>query len=228
MVLRQPPHFLMSKYHKTLALAASIVSTAVSPAISQVPGAPVLQNAFSNPGLAVAANFGGGGGQSLFALAAAYGLGTGRIQVSGAAGAQRSNDATRGAYGARAAMTVWTSRGGSLAAGAFAGVGGAPRTRNGAVMTNPAVMIMPVGLSVGYRRPLGANRGISAYASPLYRWTRVKDDVASASEGAFRGSIGLDFSVNPSLGATVGSEFGSSSSGSSNFGVAISWVPGRR
>ena len=228
MVFRLPPHHPMSNKHKVLAAAATIFVAAGSPAAAQVPGSPVLQNAFSNPGLAVAANFGSGGGQSLFALAAAYGLGTGRLQISGAAGAQRANDATRGAYGARAAMTVWTSAGGGLGVGAFGGIGGAPRTRQDNVMTNPALMVIPVGLTAGYRRPFGASRGFSVYASPLYRWTRVNGDAGSASDGAFRGSVGLDVSVTPSLGATVGSEFGSSSSGASNFGVAISWVPGRR
>ncbi|MGH7637066.1 MAG: hypothetical protein ACREOK_05390 [Gemmatimonadaceae bacterium] len=191
----------------------------------------MLQNAFANPGLAVAANFGGGGGQSLFALAAGWGLGE-RILLSAAAGAQRANDATRGAYGGRASMNAWTSAGGggSLGVAAFAGVGGAPRTRSDGVMTNAAIFTIPVGLSLGYRKNLGTTRGISAYASPMYRWTRLTtDDDGTVSDSNFRFALGLDFSFNPSLGVTVGGEFGSrSSEGSSTLGAAVSWVPGGR
>ena len=221
----------MYSAQKTLAIALSGTLTAISTASGQIPGAPVLQNAFANPGLAVAANFGGGGGQSLFALAAGWGLGE-RVLISAAAGAQRANDATRGAYGGRASMTAWTSAGGSLGAAAFAGIGGAPRTRSDGVMTNPAIFTIPVGLSVGYRKNLGTTRGISAYASPMYRWTRLKtDDDDTVSDNNFRFALGLDFSFNPSLGVTVGGEFGSRSSeggSSSTLGAAVSWVPGGR
>ena len=78
-------------------------------AAAQVPGAPVLQNAFANPGLAIAANFGGGAGQSFYGAAGALGLGGGKLQVSGAAGAAHANGATRGAYGARLSASIWSS-----------------------------------------------------------------------------------------------------------------------
>jgi len=215
------------------ALAAALFSSTAANA--QVPGAPVLQNAFSNPGLGVAANLGGGSGQSFYGLAGAYGMGGGRLQLSAAAGAHHSGDATRGAYGARVSANVWTSSGGGLAAGAFAGVGGAPRTRTGTVTTNPAALIIPVGITAAYRRGLGATRGFSAYVSPLYRWTRLTSD-SSTSAGSMRVSLGLDISITSSFGATVGAELGSggggsgggNSKGSSIFGGAISWVPGRR
>jgi hypothetical protein len=219
----------MSKYYKSLGVGALGAFIAVSSASGQIPGAPVLQNAFVNPGLAVAANFGGGGGQSLFALAAGWGLGSGRMMVSGAAGAQRSNEATRGAYGARASMTAWTSASGALGAAVFAGVGGAPRTRNETGTTNAAVFTVPAGITAGYRRNMGANRGISAYVSPMYRWARVTtDDNETVSEGNFRVAVGLDFSFNPSLGVTAGAEMGSGKTGASTLGAAISWIPGGR
>src|SRR5437867_9392165 len=156
----------------SLAWTALIVSW---PAMAggQVPGSPVLQNAFNNQGLAVAANVAGGSGQSFLGAAAAWGPGSGRLQLSGAAGASRANNATRGAYGGRLAASVWTSSGGALGIGAFAGLGGAPRTRSAGVVTNPALMILPVGVTVGYRRSMGASRGLSAYASPFYRWVRA-------------------------------------------------------
>lgn len=220
----------MSNIHNNLWVAVAAVSLTTSHLGAQIPGAPVLQNAFANNGLAVAANFGSGGQQSLFAVAAGWGLMAGRLQVSGAAGAQRMNDATRGAYGAKAALNVWTSRGGSLGLGAFAGVGAAPRTRaQGGVITNPAVMTVPAGATVAYRRSLGTARGLSAYVSPMYRYTKVTTDAAGSDQsGNMRVSLGVDFSFNPTLGITVGSEVGSGDSGSNLLGVAVSWVPGGR
>ena len=219
----------MLKFHKSLCAGVTGALVALSGASAQIPGAPVLQNAFANPGLAVAANFGGGGGQSLFALAAGWGMGSGRILLSGAAGAQRSNDATRGAYGGRATMTAWTSAGGSLGAAVFAGIGGAPRTRNETGITNAAIFAIPAGITAGYRRNLGTDRGISAYVSPMYRWARVTtDDDETVSEGNFRVALGLDFSFNPAFGLTVGAEMGSGQSGTSNLGAAVSWIPGGR
>ena len=219
----------MSNAYKTLALALTGVLAALSTASSQIPGSPVLQNAFANPGLAFAANFGGGGGQSLFALAAGWGLGSGRFLLSGAAGAQRSNESTRGAYGARASMTAWTSAGGGLGAAVFAGVGGAPRTRSATGMSNAAVFAIPAGITAGYRRNMGTKRGISAYVSPMYRWARIStDDDGTSSEGSVRLAVGLDFSFNPSLGVTAGAEMGSKKTGASTFGAAVSWIPGGR
>lgn len=190
----------------------------------------MLQNAFANPGIAVAANLGGGGGQSFYGAAAAYGLMTGKLQISGAAGVARGNGSSRGAYGARAAYSAWSSSGGALGVGAFAGVGGAPSTKLNNAVNNAAVMNVPAGLSVGYRRALGS-RGISAYASPFYRWTRATVGTTTASSGNMRVSLGLDLGVSSSLGVTVGTELGGKNadgSSSGSFGAAVSFVPGRR
>ena len=213
----------------------AVVAAAHGELAAQVPGVPVLQNAFSNPGLVVAANFGSGSGQSYYGAAAAWGLGAqGTLSISGAAGAQHGNGATRGAYGARVAARIWSTKGGALGVGGFAGFGGAPRTRTGTIVTNPAVMMIPAGLSVGYRRALGTTRGVSAYLSPFYRWVRTDSGVVVPS-GAMRISGGLDFSFSPSLGVTVGGDLGGAggSSGggkksSGSLGAAISFVPGGR
>jgi hypothetical protein len=201
---------------------------------AQVPGVPVLQNAFSNPGLAFAANFGSGSGQSYYGAAAAWGMGSeGRLSLSAAAGAQRGNGATRGAYGARASTRIWSSGGGALGVGGFVGVGAAPSTEDAGVITNPAVMMIPAGVSVGYRRGLGSTRGISAYVSPFYRWLRSDSGTVSLS-GTVRVSGGVDFSFSPSLGITVGGDLGGAgkSTGSKRssgaLGVAVSFVPGGR
>jgi hypothetical protein len=202
-------------------------------AAAQVPGTPVLQNAFANPGLAFAANLGGGGGSGhgYLGAAAAWGLGTGKLQISAGAGSQRARGANRGAYGVRAAANVWNSRNGALGAGAFVGFGGAPRTSANNLVTNPAIMNVPAGVSVGYRRALGATRGFAVYASPFYAWSR-SDSSAVVSNSAFRFASGLDFAITPSIGVTFGGEFGArrNATGTSgnSLGLAVTFVPRRR
>lgn len=210
--------------------AACIAAASAGIAAAQVPGAPVLQNAFANSGLALAANFGGGGGQSFYGAAAGWGLGGGKIQVSGAAGVSRANGSSRGAYGARAAMSVWSTSGGALGVGAFAGVGGAPSTKQNGVVNNPAITSIPAGVTIGYKRSLGS-RGLSVYGSPFYRWLRADAGPTTASSGSIRFSAGVDFGVSASLGVTAGGEFGGKTADGKNsglFGAAISFVPGRR
>ena len=219
-------------HRSTLTLFGALALLAPATAVAQAPGTPVLQDAFLNPGLAVAANFGGGGGQSFFGAAAGYGLGSGRIQASAAAGVQRSNEAKRGSYGARVAANLWTSASGALGAALFGGIGGATRTRDEAgLTTNPAVIAVPVGASVAYRRAIGKTRGVAAYVSPLYRWTRAETDLLKTSTGSFGGAVGVDFAISPSIGFTLGAEFGksggSAGKSSSIIGGAVSFVPGR-
>ena len=59
------------------------------------------------------------------------------------------------------------------------------RTRVNNVVLNPAVVSVPAGLSVGYRRGMGARGSISGYVSPFYNWLRT-DSAAVVSSGAFR------------------------------------------
>ena len=194
----------------------------------QVPGVAVLQNAFTARGLALAGNFGSSSGQSFFGGAAGWGL-SDRFALSGAAGVQRTRNSTRGAYGGRAMMGVWSSKTGSLGGAAFAGIGGAASTSLNGVVVNPAVVSIPAGISIGYRRSMGARGSLSGYVSPFYSWSRV-DSGAVASTGAFRASVGVDVGFTPSLGASIGGEFGAGK-GSGRGGVlgaAITYVPGRR
>ena len=75
-------------------------------------------------------------------------------------------------------------------------------------------MTIPAGMTAAYRRSLGTSRGVSAYVSPMYRWVRVdSDDTGSASDGNVRVALGVDFSFNPSLGLTAGTELGSRDTG---------------
>ena len=216
-------------FARVVVAAVATVATAVG-AAAQVPGAPVLQNAFANPGLALAANFGGGGGQSFYGAAAGWGLGGGKFLVSGAAGVGRSNGSSRGAYGARAAMSVWSTSGGSLGVSAFAGIGGAPSTKQDGIVNNAALTNLPAGVTIGYRRALGSH-GLSAYASPFYRWSRADFGPTTESSGSMRVAAGIDYGLSASLGLTVGGEFGGANAdgkSSGIFGAAISFVPGRR
>ncbi len=206
---------------------------------SQVPGTPVLQNAFGSPGLAVAANFGGGPGQGFGGAAVGWGLASGRLQVSGAVGVQRRRDESRGAYGGRLSGALWTTSGrpgwgGAFGVGGFVGVGGAAGTHTDDVVTNPSVVAVPAGISLGYRRAIGRTRGVSVYATPFYRWTRV-DSVETENLSAFAVATGVDFAFSPSVGATIGVEFSSSDArgggnerGAATFGAAIGFAPRRR
>ena len=211
-----------------LGIAAGLACIA-TPITAQVPGLPTLQNAFGNPGIAIAAN----AGSSFLGLAGAFGMGSGKLTISAGAGMQTANGSHRGAYGGRAAMSLWTSAGGSLGAGAFVGAGGAPQTRLGAVTTNGAEFAVPAGISLGYRRAMGPTRGISAFVSPLYRWARVDTGAvassAVSSSGSFRVATGVDLALSPSFGVSAGVELGAKAKGtrqSTLFGGAITYALG--
>lgn len=211
----------------TSGLLAALTLTTEVPA--QVPSLPVLQNAFSSPGFAVAANVGGGSGQTFYGAAAGWGMGRiATLSISGAAGAERSNGETRGAYGGRLAARVWSND--ALGVGAFVGFGGAPRTRSDSIVTNPAQAMVPLGATVAYRRALGNVRGFAVYLSPFYQWTRSDSGDGTVNSSAFRVSAGLDFAFSPSFGLTFGGEFGGSQDDdrSGLIGGALSFVPGRR
>jgi hypothetical protein len=106
----------------------------------------------------------------------------------------------------------------------FAGVGG------GSVGHRATETRIPVGASVGYRRALGAKRGISAYIAPFLSISRVKQDTVGVTHVLFRVSIGVDAAVLPGLGLTLGFEGGANARagtpgpGGSLLGVGISYA----
>jgi hypothetical protein len=183
-----------------LLAASTVVPLAVH---AQMPGLPVLQNAFTNPGITVAANVGFASDLNTYGGAVSWVPGGGRFGLSAGAGSMMPDggDPTL-AYGARGAVGVpWLSGLGDLAVAVFVGAGGASRS-------GISTLYVPAGLSVGWRRALGATRGISLYAAPFYGWTRVSGEGESDSAGLVRASFGLDVTIMPRLGATLGVETG--------------------
>ena len=208
-----------------LCLVAALSIVGWTDLLAQLPGVPVLQNAFANPGLTIGINYGKGDDSKAYAGAISWAPASARFQVTGGFGAFEPDGADRAsAWGARASVPITqTMMAGKLGIGAFAGVGGA--SQNGVSLIN-----VPVGASVSWRTRLGERRGISLYAAPFYSWTRVKLDEGSESKGLLRASLGVDVAVVPSLGITVGYELGQKAgedepgASGGTFGVGISYA----
>lgn len=214
---------------RSILLAAALLASWGVAAPAQMPGVPVLQNAFSNPGLTAGANIGTGDVGSAYAAAVAWAPGTGRFQVSGGIGVLtfKATDAKSSpTYGVRGAYALPWPRGGtgSFGTAAFVGFGGATND-------DASVSTIPVGVSVAYRRAIGETRAFSVYGVPFFQWSSFRPDVGDEdSRGQFRGSIGGDITIIPRLGATVGYEFGGTTAageaGTSGgvFGAGVSWA----
>ena len=208
--------------HRSVVMALVL---GASSAGGQLPGVPVLQNAFANPGLTIGINYGKGDDSKAYAGALSWAPASARFQVTGGFGAFEPDGADRAsAWGARASVPITqTMMAGKLGIGAFAGVGGA--SQNGV-----SLLHLPAGASVSWRTRLGERRGISFYAAPFYSWTRVKADEESVSKGLLRASLGVDVAVVPSLGVTLGYELGQKAgedepgATGGTFGVGISYA----
>jgi hypothetical protein len=210
----------------------AIASTPVRLA-AQLPGLPVLQNAFVGPGLAAALNVGGGGGGTTYAGALGWAPRSARFHVSVGAGAFAAGGSTGGAFGARVAMPVFSLMNGNVGIAAFAGVGGArgPMVQGARVGLGQA----PIGAAIGYRRALGATRGFSVYAAPFFGYFRSDFGSTTKSAGLFRISVGGDFALTRAIGVTAGLEAGGKRSGATEpgpdgviWGAGVSYAFGRR
>src|SRR6476469_2857415 len=92
----------------TLRVAGLIATIAVASADAQIPGAPVLQNAWATPGIVGAVNYGGALYGSGIAAAGGWTPTSGRFQVSGGIGSRSLTGHGSGfAYGARAALPIY-------------------------------------------------------------------------------------------------------------------------
>lgn len=207
--------------------AAAAMLALASGAGAQMPGAPVLQNAFVAPGFTGAADFGSGNG-SIYALAGGWAPGTARFQLSAGIGLRNpTGGGSSTAYGVRAAAPLF-AMGQRFGLAVFAGYGGASSA--GAGDSLHAATEVPLGASLGFRQAVGATHGFSLYAAPM--WLRSTGASGRGSESLFRTSIGADAALTSAIGLTVGAELGSSANRigptGTRWGVAISYALGRR
>ena len=181
-----------------VSLAAMLAASSLvpHPTSAQLPGLPVLQNAFGNPGLSAAFNFGSGGSASTYAGAASYGAG--RLILGGGVGAfVPDSGSTAASYGARVALPLVSFMGGAVGIAAFAGVGGVS-------IDDVSTTQVPLGAAVGWRHGFGTTRGVSIYAAPLVSYNRASGGGDSESEWKFQYSVGADLALTRKLGLTIG------------------------
>ena len=210
---------------RIVCLTAAVLCAGWASALAQMPGVPVLQNAFANAGLTIAVNYGRSDDLTAYAGALAWAPASARFQVTGGFGSIDPKVGDRSAaWGARASVPITqTMMGGKLGFGAFAGVGGASQDA-------VSLLHVPAGASVSWRTRLGERRGISVYAAPFYSWTRVRTDEESENKALVRASFGVDVAVVPSLGITVGYELGQTADAGEpgptggTFGVGVSYA----
>jgi hypothetical protein len=207
----------------------ALVVLAVGPVATnaQMPGVPVLQNAFANAGFTGALNLASAGGSSSYGAAGAWSPASARFQFSAGAAVQVRSENTGALYGVRVNVPVATFGGGSIGVSAFGGIGGAPGAGDD---STKARSMAPIGVTVGYRRTTGT-RGISLYGSPMYQ---IIGRGGGEWTGAFRGSVGLDIGFTRAIGVSLGVELGGKSAAGSakpsgtSFGLAVSYALGRK
>ena len=205
-------------------LAAAVAMAGARPASAQMVGVPVLQNAFTNPGVTFGANFAAASGAEVYGGALAWVPKNGKVQLSGGFGVlDPDNGSGKATWGARAMFPIRALGSRSLGVAAFAGVGSL--SAGGATETR-----IPLGASVGYRAALGERRAISAYVAPFVDYSRLKHDSATDNKTLFRVSLGVDVAVASQIGLTVGYEWGTRASEGSPgpvgglFGVGLSYA----
>lgn len=189
-----------------LAAAASSAASATLPATAgaQMPGVPVLQGPFRNPGVTVGA-FGAGADGTTAAGAAVAIVPSLRWLQFTLGGGYADAGLSVATYGGRAAVSlsrfVPFLRSDGLGVAAFVGIGGGIRD-------SVTLLSVPVGVTVGYRRVIGT-RVLSAYASPFYGYSQSQGQGQDAGgRGLIRVSGAVDFSLTRRIGITVGAEGG--------------------
>jgi hypothetical protein len=237
---------------RILAVVAVIVAASAN---AQLPGVPLLQNAWATPGVVGAINVAGGGGWTVYAAAASWTPGLGKLQLSGGTGfANGIGSGNRAAYGLRVAAPFGGDMS-SLGFAAFAGIGGGPShttttavsctlvipnclvvtptvARSGLVLfdTTTASTVIPIGASIGWRAGVGGSHGVSVYTSPAF----VYYAGGTHSGGLMRVGVGVDAGITPAIGLTGGFDFGGTRSkalGGPNgtvYGFGVSYAFGRR
>jgi hypothetical protein len=227
----------------SIAVAAAVAVAASVPSQAQLPGAPVLQNAWATPGVVGAVDIASGSAGSVYAAAASWAPGAARFQLSAGAGFEtRTGADSRWVYGGRVAVPLLGATS-SFGIGLFAGIGGGPVSRPVQTRTFPAAPLLdaptdsvasttefPVGAAIGWRHAVGATHGLSLYATPSY----VFFSGGTKTGGLVRTAIGGDLGITRSIGATLGVEFGQSRSravggpSAALYGLGLSYAFGRR
>lgn len=211
---------------RSIVVAAVAAAWPASAALAQLPGAPVLQNSFTNPGLTAAVNFASSGDGSAYAGAAAWAPGSGRFQLSGGIGAFKPDGgSSMFSYGLRGSAPLFSFMGGNLGVAPFVGYGAARGD-------STTLTYLPAGAGIGLRRALGTSMGFSVFATPFLLWTRGSVTGQDAVSGGpqFRTSIGGDFSFTPKIGVTAGVELGAKAKtgefgpSGSVFGIGLSYA----
>jgi hypothetical protein len=195
---------------------------------SQLPGTPVLQNAWATPGAMAAINLGGGAGRSVGAVAGSW-SGRSIPFVASAGGGYQSGVAVGRslAYGVRAAVPlVGASR--RFGAAAFIGIGGARSNRNEDTLTTVDSVTnsteVAAGITVGWRHAGGVGRGFSAYITPVLVACRGGTSPATL----LRIAVGAEVAFRDRWGVTVGVDAGQNRQrgvggpAGTRFGVGIS------
>ena len=185
------------------ALVLAVALALPAAAGAQMPGLPVLQNAFANPGITIAVNAGYSETAIAYGAAGAWAPGNARFVISVGAGALSPEEGeTAGAAGARVSMPVLSFMEDALGVAVFAGAGGASREEWRQVD-------VPAGVGIGWRRAFGVSRGISIHAAPMVRWSRNSiEGGSSTSATLFRIAAGVDVTLGAKFGVTVGVESG--------------------
>ena len=208
-------------------VVAAIAAVFVPALGAQMPGVPILQNAWASPGIVGAANYGGGDG-SVYAAAVSWASATARFQLSGGVGARSvsGGGGSKTVYGLRAAIPF----GGATSAigfGVFAGIGGGQAATGDTVSSNTEI---PIGAAIGWRRAIGATHGFSVYATPSYVYLTG----GTKAGGVARAGVGVDLGITKSLGATAGAELGGTRAKGLGgptgtlYGFGVSYAFGRR
>lgn len=216
------------------ALATLIALSCFAPAalVAQMPGTPILQNAWASPGIVGALNFSGGSDGSVYAAAASWTPGSGRFEASGGIGAQsRTGKSTRAVFGGRLAVPLpFGGPTSNFGAAAFGGIGGGSGGTSAFVDSISSTVQIPIGIAVGWRHAIGSTHGVSIYGTPAYEFFSG----GSKTGGLFRASVGADAGITPAIGVTVGVEFGGTRprgfGGPSGtlYGVGVSYALGKR
>ena len=208
-------------------ILAIVVAIRAASADAQLPGVPVLQNAWATPGLMIAVDAGGSDSRGVLAAAASWAP-MSRIQLSGGGGYQFGHlVGSSAAYGVRVAVPlVAPSR--AMGVAVFAGIGGASSHRNESIIATldsvTSSTEIPVGVAVGWRHSGGFGRGFSLFAT----LAQVFYSGGTAPDNLFRLSLGGDIGLTDSWGITGGVDLGQSrpravgGPGGPQFGLGVS------